>query len=66
MRERMKMNRECSPDKVVDDDIRGPEELDHVGHHIDLAPAPVRAGVQQHPEVDLYSGMSQELIPSFH
>ena len=41
---------ECSPHEVVDDDVRGPEELDHVGHHVDLSPAPVRAGVQEHPE----------------
>ena len=39
----------CSPDEVVDDDVRGPEELDHVGHHVNLAPAPVCAGVQEHP-----------------
>ena len=39
---------ECSPHEVVDDDVRGPEELDHVGHHVDLSPAPVRAGVQKH------------------
>lgn len=39
---------ECSPHEVVDDDVRGPEELDHVGHHVDLSPAPIRAGVQEH------------------
>ena len=33
----------------MDDDVRRPEELDHVGHHVDLAPAPVCAGVQEHP-----------------
>ena len=47
---------ECSPHEVVDDDVRGPEELDHVGHHVDLAPAPVRAGVKEHPRI-YFSGL---------
>ena len=34
---------QCLPNKVMNDDVRSPEELDHVGHHVDLAPAPVRA-----------------------
>ena len=36
------------PDKVVDDDVRSPEELYQTRHHVYLAPRPVRALVEEH------------------
>ena len=37
------------PDQVVDDDVRGPEELYQPRHHVYLAPGPVRALIEEHP-----------------
>ena len=35
-------------DQVVDDDVRGPEVVDHVPANVDLTLGPVRGAVQNH------------------